>query len=116
MIDLLRIRDAELTRFQKVREIGRGLKEHRAIQSIIKLIAKETKRHAWDNRSERARWGIAAAGGGLLLFGSQGAGLAAFGGAIGLPLFVVFGAGGALAHVILEEFAISTEEDDARND
>ena len=38
-----------------------------------------------------------------LTLSGQGAGIAALGGAIGVPLFVVFGAGGALAGVIIDE-------------
>jgi hypothetical protein len=38
-----------------------------------------------------------------LTLSGQGAGIAALGGAIGLPLWVVFGAGGAFLGVLIEE-------------
>ena len=39
----------------------------------------------------------------IALFGGQGAGIAALGAAIGVPLWVVFGAGAAFAGVLYEE-------------
>lgn len=37
------------------------------------------------------------------MFSGQGAGIAALGGAIGVPLWVVFGAGGAFVGVFIDE-------------
>ena len=38
----------------------------------------------------------------VVIFGGSGAGIAALGGAIGLPLFLLTGAGGALVGMIIE--------------
>ena len=40
---------------------------------------------------------------GIALFGSQSAGIAALGTAIGVPLWVVLGAGAAFANSLIEE-------------
>jgi hypothetical protein len=60
-------------------------------------------RQFWDDRSLPAKLGIGASTVALALFGSQGAGIAALGTAIGVPLWVVFGAGAAFAGVLYEE-------------
>jgi hypothetical protein len=73
------------------------------VVSTVKLVARETKRLGWDERGVKGRLGIVGAGAGLALFGSQGAGIAALGTAIGVPLWVVFGAGGAFLGVLYEE-------------
>lgn len=71
---------------------------------IVKLIAIEVKRHAWDDRGLKGRSGISFATAGLVLFGSHGAGIAALGGAIGVPLWLVIGAGGTFLAMLYEEF------------
>jgi hypothetical protein len=69
----------------------------------VKMIARETKRLAWDDRGLKGRLGIGGAAVGLALFGGQGAGIAALGTAIGVPPWVVFGAGAAFLGVLYEE-------------
>lgn len=73
---------------------------------IMKLIGSEVKRLGWDERGLPARLGLAAAGAALTLSGT-GAGIAALGGAIGVPLWVVFGAGGTFIGVIIDEISKS---------
>jgi hypothetical protein len=46
---------------------------------------------------------MGAAATGVALFGGQGAGVAALGTAVGVPLWVIFGAGGAFMGVLYEE-------------
>jgi hypothetical protein len=76
------------------------------------LIAKSLKTAAWDKRGLPARLALSAAIAGVLFFGGQGAGIAALGSAIGLPLWVVFGAGGAFLGVLYEE--ITGKKPDAK--
>ena len=47
---------------------------------------------------------------GLVLFGTQGAGIAALGAAIGVPLWIVFGAGAAFLGVLYEEITRKTAD------
>lgn len=74
-----------------------------AIQPFLVFIGGEIKRVGWDERGLPERLALSAAATAALLFSGQGAGIAALGGAIGVPLWVVFGAGGAFAGVIIEE-------------
>ena len=57
----------------------------------------------WRDRSLAAKVGIGASTLAFAIFGSQGAGIAALGTAVGVPLWVVFGAGATFAAVIYEE-------------
>jgi hypothetical protein len=77
--------------------------ESKAIVPFVKMRGRELKRLGWDERSLPARLGLSAAAFAALLLSGQGAGIAALGGAIGVPLWIVFGAGGAFAGVLIEE-------------
>lgn len=68
------------------------------------LTGKALKELGWDNRGLSGRLGIATAIATAVIFGSQGAGIAALGTAIGVPLWVVFGAGAAFLGEIYERF------------
>ena len=68
------------------------------------LTGKALKELGWDNRGLSGRLGIATAIGTVVIFGGQGAGIAALGTAIGVPLWVVFGAGAAFLGEIYERF------------
>ena len=74
-----------------------------AAVTAAKIVARNLKRMAWDERSTAARFGLGGAALGLAAFGSQGAGIAALGTAVGVPLWVVSGAGASMAGVLLEE-------------
>lgn len=75
----------------------------KVILPIIKLMAREIKRHGWDDRSTKSRFGLIGVGGGMVAFGSQAAGIAALGGAIGVPLWVLTAAGATFVGVLYEE-------------
>lgn len=68
-----------------------------------RLVAAEIRRLGWDDRGLKSKWAIGAAGTAMVAFGTQGAGIAALGGAIGVPLWLVFGAGGAFLGMLYEE-------------
>lgn len=92
-------------------------KRTKAIQSInitskskvilptLKILGRQVKRLGWDERTLKGRLGLLGAGVGLATFGSQSAGIAALGGAIGVPLWVVFGAGASFVGLLYEEIA-----------
>jgi hypothetical protein len=69
------------------------------------LTGKALKELGWDNRGLSGRLGIATAIATVVVFGGQGAGIAALGTAIGVPLWVVFGAGAAFLGEIYERFS-----------
>lgn len=68
------------------------------------LISLALKDLAWGNRSLPARLGIAAAVVTAITLGGQGAGIAALGTAIGVPLWVLFGAGAMFLGELYERF------------
>ena len=111
MTALLAIRDADLSAYAKVKEAFRATKQQEAILPLMKLVAIQTKRHGWDERASGGRWLVAASGLAIAVFGLQGAGIAAFGGAIGLPLWVVLGSGAAVAKIIVDEINVARAKD-----
>ena len=100
--EMIRIRSIDVPKLQKVKLAVAATTDKNALGPLIRIAWLELKRVGWTERGLPARMAIGAAAASLTLTG-QGAGIAALGGAIGVPLFVVFGAGGALAGVIIEE-------------
>ena len=105
MGELLEIKEQPLTNFQKAKSALVVTKRHRVLRPVMKKILKELKRIGWDDRSKNARYGIGVGGIALLLFGGQGAGIAALGGGIGVPLWIVLGAGATSAGVLQDELS-----------
>ncbi len=100
---LLEIRHSSLSNYQKGRRALALTLESKVIWPTAKIIGREIKRLAWDDRGTKGRLSIAGMAVGLTVFGGQGAGIAALGTAIGVPLWVVLGAGGAFAGMLIEE-------------
>ncbi|WDS35235.1 hypothetical protein [Pseudoxanthomonas sp.] len=99
---MLDIRASKAPALQKAKAAIVASTDKKVLAPILQVAWKELKRVGWEERGLPARMAMAAAVAALTLSG-QGAGIAALGGAIGVPLFVVFGAGGALAGVIVDE-------------
>ena len=106
---LLALKNADLPAVQKAKQAISVTAESKVVLPTVKIIARTTKRLAWNERGLKGRLGIGGAAAGLALFGGQGAGVAALGTAIGVPLWVVFGAGAAFMGVLYEEIAGKTE-------
>ncbi|MGA0569342.1 hypothetical protein ACO2Q9_01340 [Variovorax sp. VNK109] len=100
---LLEIKASDLPSRQKARQAIAVTGRSNVILPTVKMIARETKRLAWDDRGLKGRLGLSGAAVGVAFFGGQGAGVAALGTAIGVPLWVVFGAGAAFLGVLYEE-------------
>lgn len=100
---LLALKATNLPAVQKAKRAISLTASSKVVLPTVKIIARETKRLAWDERGLKGRLGIGGAAVGVALFGGQGAGIAALGTAIGVPLWVVFGAGAAFAGVLYEE-------------
>lgn len=107
---LLEIKNSEMTPLKKSREAVSFTSKQKVILPIIRSISKLVKKHLWDSRGIKGRSGLIGIGVGLTFFGGQSAGIAALGGAIGLPLWIVLGAGGAFAGVLLEELQTKKEQ------
>jgi hypothetical protein len=100
---LVAIRDSNMSTMDKAKASIARTYESEAIWPLLNLLGRELKRIGWDERGLPARIGLSAAALALVLPGKGAAGLAALGGAIGVPLWVVFGAGGAFVGVIIDE-------------
>lgn len=103
MVQLLQVRDSSLPSVKKAKEAALLTLRSKVIWPMVKLLGQEVKRLGWDELGTKSRFGIAGVGIGLALFGTQGAGIAALGGAIGVPLWVVLGAGAYFAPVLISE-------------
>jgi hypothetical protein len=99
---MLDIRASNAPALQKAKKAIVASTEKKVLVPVMQVAWKELRRIGWEERSLPARMAMGAAAVALTLSG-QGAGIAALGGAIGVPLFVVFGAGGALAGVVIDE-------------
>lgn len=100
---LLKLREADLPIIDKAAQALKLTAASNVVWPTAKLVAVEVKRLAWDDRGLPARMGLGAAALGVALLGGQSAGVAALGTAIGVPLWIVLGAGGAFAGVLIEE-------------
>lgn len=107
MTQLVLIRESKLTPVQKTKAAIAVTAKSRLVWPIAKMLAGELKRIGWDERASKSRAALVAAGLGLAVFGGQGAGIAALGTAIGLPLWVVLGAGAYFATGLIQELRSS---------
>ena len=103
MVGLLQIRESSSSNVQKAKQALQFTSRSKVVWPAVKILGQEVKRLGWDERGIKSRFGIVGAGIGLALFGGQGAGIAALGTAIGVPLWVVLGAGAYFAPVLIEE-------------
>ncbi|MGO8189490.1 hypothetical protein [Rhizobium leguminosarum] len=85
----------------------------KVILPAMKIISAQAKKHGWDNRTSTQRLGIAAATGAVALFPGANAGIAALGGAVGVPLWMVFGGGSMFLKVLYDELTKGTDEQDS---
>ena len=107
---LLQIRSKNLPVFKKAAAALRLTRESSVVLPFVKRATQKLKRVGWDERSWKARLGLGAIVATSAIFGGAKAGIAAFGSAIGVPLWIVFGAGAAFAGAILDEVASKTEK------
>lgn len=87
MVNLLQIRDSKVLALVKVKDAVLLTARSRVVWPLAKLVAVELKRIGWDDRGTKSRAALATAAATLALVGGQGAGIAALGTAIGLPLW-----------------------------
>lgn len=101
--ELLAIRDSKATSLSKARQALKITAQTKVIWPVVQLIAKQVKKTGWDDRPTSQRFGIGGVAVGVALFGGQSAGIAALGTAIGVPLWVVLGAGSMFARHLYAE-------------
>lgn len=101
--ELLAIRHSDNSVGPKAKAAVAATAQRKVIWPIVQAMLHRLKRLGWDERSWKARLGIGTAAATVAIFGGQGAGIAALGTAIGVPLWIVFGAGGTFAGLLLDE-------------
>ncbi|UZR29198.1 hypothetical protein [Methylococcus mesophilus] len=100
---LVQFRESNLPIHKKATAAVKITNECKAISPLIKVMSRELKRVGWDERSWGSRLGLGAVITTVATVGSAGAGIAALGGGIGVPLWVVIGAGGTFVGVLIDE-------------
>ena len=101
---VLSIRQTDLPAHKKLLQIGRVTKEMSVTKPFLKHFASELKRIGWDDRTKTMRGVIGGAGVGLLAsVASPMAGVAAFGGAIAVPVILLGAGAGAVLMAIVDD-------------
>lgn len=101
--ELLAIRHSDDSVGAKARAAVSATARLKVVWPMVRVMLHRLKRLGWDERSWKARLGIGTVAATVAIFGGQGAGIAALGTAIGVPLWIVFGAGGTFAGLLIDE-------------
>jgi hypothetical protein len=110
MTSLLELRGKDLPAQTKVLDSIDLTADRQVLGVLTKGSGRLLAKHAWKDRSWPARMGLSAAALATILTAGQGAAIAVLGTAIGVPLWVVFGSGGAFAGVLVDEIAGSRSD------
>ncbi len=106
---LITIAEGDASPLEKAKQAVEETTQREIIWPVVALLAAEMKRHAWDDRNFATQLlSIGVLSALTLGGGAAGAGIAALGTAVGVPLWIVFGAGGAFAGAILDEMQKAT--------
>ncbi len=100
---LLIIANSPAPRWQKAKKAMRATQVSEVIWPALKTVAKQIKRAGWDTRSGPAKAFVSVAAVSAAVFGGKAAGVAALGTAVGVPLWIVFGAGAWFAKAVADE-------------
>jgi hypothetical protein len=100
---LLEIRGESISALMKAKKALSLTAKSKVVLPALKIIAKQSKKYGWDNRSAAQRIGMGAAAVGVTVFGGANAGIAALGGAVGVPLWMVLGGGAMFAKYLIDE-------------
>jgi len=105
MASLILLKQTDLPSQTKVLDSIDLTADARVLGVLTKGSGRLLAKHAWKDRSWPARIGVSAAAIASILTAGQGAGIALLGTAVGVPLWIVFGAGGAFASELVDEVA-----------
>lgn len=101
--ELLRIRETAAPPLRKAKAALDATYRAEVVLPVLRSVGRELVELAWTDRGWAARLGLGAAALTVLTAGGQGAGIAALGGAVGVPLWIVLGSGGAFAGMLVDE-------------
>ncbi|GLS79938.1 hypothetical protein [Paracoccus marinus] len=108
---MMQIRNMPIARWRKAQLALRATFASKATWPIVKLMAKALKSSIRSASGTRlGRTGLVGAAA-LALFGGQGAGVAALGGAIAVPLWIVVGGGYAFAEALQAGILLAAERE-----
>ncbi len=113
--ELITIRHSDASTVARSKAAVAATARRRIVWPIVRVVLRRLKRLGWDERSWSSRFGIGAAATTVAVWGGQGAGIAALGTAIGVPLWIVFGAGGAFAGLLVDELEKAIKKSRDRN-
>lgn len=102
---MLRIRDEPGAPLRKARRALEATYRSDVVVAVLSTTVGTVRQIAWSDRSWSARLGLGAAAVTLTTLGGKGAGIAAMGGAVGVPLWMVLGAGGSFAGMLVDELS-----------
>lgn len=102
-IELQSIRRSSLNAVTKAQRAVKATTQKAVLAPLVKANLKQTKEMLWGNRGWPARLALVGVTVGTLGFSGKVAGLAAFGRAIGVPIWFVLAASGALLGALIQE-------------
>lgn len=114
--ELQRIRESPLSPWRKGQlalqasiraDVALPLLRHFARES--RSLGIRSKKYLWDNRGWGVRLGMIGLSVGGVVLGGKGAGIAALGGAIGVPLWLVVGTGGVVLGSLIDELSKASQ-------
>ena len=100
---LIFIKGSQISNFEKAKRSVAITYTSKVVWPVLRIISRKLKKSLGDDRSNKGRFGITGIVVGLTCFGGQSAGIAALGGAIGVPLWIVLGSGALFAGHLIEE-------------
>ena len=104
---LLEIRASDLPPLNKARTALDATYRAEVVVPILAGAGGALKDLVWDDRSWGARLGLGATAVTAAALGGQGAGVAALGGAVAIPLWIVLGAGAEFAGALIRQLGAS---------
>lgn len=102
---LLSIRRSDAPVLEKARRAIQETVQREVVLALLSTSGSALKDLAWDDRTWSGRLGIGAATVAAVAVAGQGAGIAALGGAVGVPLWIVLGAGDSFAGMLIDELS-----------
>ncbi|MFG1349239.1 hypothetical protein [Xanthobacter autotrophicus] len=100
---IIEIYESKDSKFNKLKLAITFTYSSKSITPFLKIAIDYARRHIWSNRSMMTKFGMSGAAIGIVIFGWQGAGIAAFGTAIGVPIFFLTGVGAVFAGILWQE-------------
>jgi uncharacterized membrane protein len=113
--ELLTIRNSNASSLSKTKQALLLTAKSKVIWPLIQMIAKQVKKVGWDDRPTSQRFGIGGVAVGIAFFGGHGAGIAALGTAVGVPLWIVLGAGSMFAQHLYAELVQTAGASEAQH-